>query len=371
MKKKHILSALIVSSTAIFAGCNSKETNQTVALNQDRVANVSVVPVEQQIVTGSQSFPATVVPLNETELRAEVSGYVTNILVADGAYVKKGQKLYEIDRTRYAAEVEQAEATLRIAEANLDRTARDLDRYKVLAEKDAIARQTLDYAETDHRNLQAQVQAAKAALTTANMNLRRSSIIAPFNGTVGISQVRPGALVTAGTTLMNTISSTNPIAVEFQVSELEINRIIQMQRGNTTDGIQIRLPDGQIYQENGKISTVDRAIDRATGTLRVRATFSNDAELLRAGMNLTLSLSNTSPVEENVVPQKAVIEQLGVYNVYVVNDSSKAEYVEVRLGTKFGDKVVIKSGLSKGQKIVVDGANTISNGDKLAINENK
>src|SRR5690606_38672282 len=114
----------------------------------------------------------------------------------------------EIDRTRYAADADQARSGLAIAEANLARIKRDVERYRKLAEQDAIARQTLDYAETDLNNAEAQVQSARAALTTAETNLNRSIIVAPFAGTVGISQVRMGALVSMGTTLLNTISST-------------------------------------------------------------------------------------------------------------------------------------------------------------------
>src|SRR5690606_6880175 len=139
--------------------------------------------------------------------------------VTDGAFVNKGQRLYEIDRTRYQAAVDQSAANLEIAKANLARVEKDLERYQKLAEKDAIAKQRLDYAFTDVNNQKAQVQAAEAALTTAKTNLRRSVITAPFSGNIGISQVRNGALVSAGSTLLNTISSTDPIAVEFPISE--------------------------------------------------------------------------------------------------------------------------------------------------------
>src|SRR5699024_6208638 len=135
-------------------------------------------------------YPAWVGHLNETELRAEVNGYITNILVEDGQRVKKGQKLYEIDRVRYEADVEQAKSDLAIAQTELSRIERDLERYNKLAEQDAIAKQTLDYAETDLSNRKAQVQAAKAKLMTAETNLNRSIITAPFDGVIGISQVR-------------------------------------------------------------------------------------------------------------------------------------------------------------------------------------
>src|SRR5690606_40175347 len=138
-----------------------------------RTATATAGVVTEEIVAGVDAYPGSVVPLNETDLRAEVSGYITGIFVTDGASVSKGQKLYEIDRTRYEAAAQQAKASLAIAEANLDRITRDVERYRKLADQDAIARQTLDYAETDLNNAEAQVASAQAAVVTATTNLNK------------------------------------------------------------------------------------------------------------------------------------------------------------------------------------------------------
>jgi membrane fusion protein (multidrug efflux system) len=303
--------------------------------------------------------------LQETEIRAEVSGYITNISVADGAFVSKGQRLYEIDRVRYAAAVDQAKANLEIARANLARVEKDLQRYQTLAEKDAIAKQTLDYAMTDVNNQKAQVQAAEAALATARVNLQRSSIVAPFSGNIGISQVRTGALVSAGTTLLNTISSTNPIAVEFQINEKEIMEFSNLQSGKSSTQINLTLPDASTYGSNGRISTIDRAVDPQTGTLKVRATFDNPNNTLRAGMNLNLNVLSTSASEQIVIPYRAIFEQLGTFNVYAVTDSNTVVLKPVTLGQKLGDRVVIAQGLDNGNKIVVDGVTSLKQGAKV------
>ncbi|MFD2742566.1 MULTISPECIES: efflux RND transporter periplasmic adaptor subunit [Sphingobacterium] len=366
MTKNTIYFLLLLASTATWQSCNN-DKKESAAKGGQVEKNVSVTTVEEQIVTGYREYPAYVVPLQETELLAEVSGYITNILVSDGAFVSKGQKLYEIDRTRYLAEVQQAKANVAIAESDYDRVQKDLERYEKLAKSDAIAKQTLDYAATDVNNQRAQVQAAKAALETANTNLLRSTIYAPFSGTVGISQVRNGALVTAGNTLLNIISTTNPIAVEFQVNEVNIEHILNMQKNGTNSGIEVRMPDGTIYPESGKISVVDRAVDRTTGTLRVRASFANADHRLRAGMNLTMRLANTSQEKQVVIPLKAVLEQLGSSNVYTVSDSNTAVFNQITLGTKLQDKVVVQSGLKANDRIIVDGANTVAEGDKLSI----
>ena len=366
MNKTQLFSALLISGL-LAQSCNSKDGKQQAmqAQQADAAKPVSMGLVSKEIVTGIKSYPANVVALQETEIRAEVSGYITNIYVTDGAFVSKGQRLYEIDRTRYQAAVDQAKANLAIAKANLERVQKDLQRYQTLAEKDAIAKQTLDYAFTDVNNQKAQVQAAEAALTTAQTNLQRSVIVAPFSGSVGISQVRNGALVNAGTTLLNTISSTNPIAVEFQINERDIAEFTKLQSNAAGTDIYVTLPDATRYTEVGRIITIDRAVDSQTGTLKVRASFANNGNILRSGMNTTLNVASTSSTEETVIPYKAVFEQLGVFNVYTVNDSSKVELKQVTLGNKIEDKVVITSGIEAGQKIVLDGAAALRPGTKV------
>ncbi|MGH2624767.1 MAG: efflux RND transporter periplasmic adaptor subunit, partial [Sphingobacterium sp.] len=349
----HIFSTLILGSGLLLTACGPKDGAKqgSPAQMQATATPITMDTVQKEIVTNLRSYPSNVVPLQETELRAEVSGYITNIYVTDGASVKKAQKLYEIDRVRYAAAVEQAKANLAIAQANLQRVEKDLQRYQTLAENDAIAKQTLDYAMTDVNNQKAQVQGAQAALTTATTNLQRSSIIAPFSGTVGISQVRNGALVSAGTTLLNTISSTNPIAVEFQINEKEIKEFSDLQLGKNSTQINLTMPDASTYASLGKIVTIDRAVDPQTGTLKVRASFENPTNTLRAGMNLNLNLSSLSKEEQLVIPYRAIFEQLGSFSVYTVNDSSTVELKHVSLGQKLNDKVVILDGLQPGDII--------------------
>ncbi len=372
MKTNHIFTALVLTSGLFLQACGNKEAEKKGAGPgmQAPATPVTTALVSQEVVTGIRSYPSNVVPLQETEIRAEVSGYITNIYVADGAYVSKGQRLYEIDRVRYAAAVDQARANLEIAKANLARVEKDLQRYEKLADQDAIAKQTLDYAYTDVNNQKAQVQAAQAALTTAKTNLQRSVIVAPFSGNIGISQVRSGALVSAGTTLLNTISSTNPIAVEFQINEKEIPEFTGLQAGKTSTTINLTLPDGSTYGSLGRISTIDRAVDPQTGTLKVRASFDNPANTLRAGLNLTLNVASTKAHEEMVIPYRAIFEQLGTFSVYTVNDSSTVDLKQIALGQKLGDKVVVASGLQLGERIVVDGVAALKQGAKIVENDN-
>lgn len=370
MNNYKIASLIFIAGLA--GACGNKQQQQAAAGMQVPAIPVSVGQVTEEIVSGVDSYPGSVVPLNETELRAEVSGYITGIFVADGASVSKGQKLYEIDRTRYEAAAQQAAANLAIAESNLDRITRDVERYRKLAEQDAIARQTLDYAETDLSNAEAQVASAKAALTTAQTNLDRSTIVAPFSGTIGISQVRMGALVSAGSTLINSISSVNPIAVDFPISEREIarfNTLRQSANALSDSVITINLPGGVAYSQPGRIIAMDRAVDPQTATITVRASFENPDELLRAGMATTVQVRSTSDSKQLVIPYRAVMEQLGQTSVYVLTDSGTVDQRGITLGLKLADRVVVTNGLSNGEQVVTDGTINLRQGAKVQVTQ--
>jgi membrane fusion protein (multidrug efflux system) len=328
---------------------------------------VTVEMAQKDIVTASISYPGNVVPLKETELRAEVSGYITQIMVEDGATVSAGQALYAIDQSRYQAALDQAKASLQIAQANLERVRRDLDRYEALAAKDAIARQVLDNAKTEWSNAQSQVNAAQSNVATAKLNLDRSVIRAPFAGMIGMSQVRVGALVSQGATLLNTLSSTQPIAVDFQVSESELPQILAMQGAAQQEGqIRLQVSGGLDYPFSGSIVAIDRAVNRSTGTITVRAKFDNPKGELRSGMSALIYLQRTSETPQLTIPFKAVTDQLGQSTLFVLGDSSRVEQRVVQLGQKVGDRVVVASGLQEGESFVVDGTINLRNGAVVA-----
>lgn len=332
-------------------------------------AAVTVYKVTTQGITGLDSYPATVVPLNEVELRAEVSGTITNIFVKDGETVTKGQKLYEIDRSKYQANYKQAQAQLKSAQANLAKVEKDVERYKALQAKDAIARQVVEHAETDLMNAQSQVLVAEAALANAQTDLGRSLIVAPFGGTIGISNVRLGGLVSVGSTLINTISSTDPIAVDVAVNEKDIYRFSQFMQNppKAEDSIfTLQLPGGELYPSVGELVAMDRAVDPQTGTIKARLSFDNPNGGLRAGMSGNVKVRNQDNGDLLVIPYIAVSEQLGEFFVYVVDKDNVATQQRVILGTTAADKVVVRKGLKAGDVIVVSGLQSIRNGSTVA-----
>lgn len=160
----------------------------------------------------------------------------------------------------------------------------------------------------------------------------------------------------------------DPIAVEFQISEKDIVEFTKLQAGSNQSAIYTILPDGSRYEGQGRVVTIDRAVDSQTGTLKVRASFPNASNALRAGMNTTLRVESTSKEEALVIPFKAVFEQLGTFNVYVVEEGDTVDLKQVSLGSKIDDLVVITSGLEAGQKIVVDGTTGLRPGAQVVEN---
>lgn len=360
---KNLAFASVITCAAIISACGGSDKKQQ-GPPPPQAVPVSVYKVSKEEVKGVDSYPGTVVALNEVELRAEVNGYITSIYVRDGQTVSKGQKLYEIDRSRYSAAYRSAQAQVQTAKANLERTRKDAERYTRLAQQDAIAKQRVDYAQADLQTAQAQVSAAEAALSTAATDLRRSVIVAPVSGKVGISLVKQGSLVTAGSTLINTISSPNPIGVDIFVNQKDIPYFVKLQQAGAAN-FNIILSDQTKYNASGKILAVDREVDPQTGTLRVRASFPNTSGRLTAGMNCSVEVPNKQSGEQIVIPYAAVTEQLGQFSVFVVGDSSKVSQRQITLGIKAEDKVVVQDGLKEGETIVSAGTQNLKEGSKI------
>lgn len=365
--KKYLNPSLLLV-TILVAGLSScGKTNQTPP--PAPTPAVTVYKVASKSVTGVDNYPATVVALNEIELRPQVSGYITEIFVKDGQQVVKGQKLYQIDQNKYVAAKNQALASLASAKANLARIKKDVERYERLDQNEAIAKQVLDNAKAELLAAEAQVQASEAQVASAQTDLGYSQITASFSGKIGISQVRLGAQVSPGQPLLNTLSSTDPVLVDFVINEKEIPRFTKLM--NATDApdslFTMKLGDGSVYPTPGKLVAIDRAVGRQTGTINVRVEFPNSEDRLIPGMTGTLQIINADFGDQVVIPYKAVTEQMGEYYVYLIGKDSTVSQRTVELGTVFGPEVAIREGLEPGQSIVVDGLQKLREGAKVQI----
>lgn len=342
---------------------------------QQPVRQATAVPVTVQKVSKTQvayydEYPATVVAINQVDLRPQVNGYITGIHFKEGDHVQKGKALYSLDQQQYEAVYQQALANVAAQEANLVRAKKDVDRYRELEKRDAVPRQQVDNAVANYETAVQQVEAAKAAVESVRTNVRYTTIYAPFDGTIGVSQVRLGTAVSAGQTLLNTISTDDPMAVDISIDQREIFRFTQLQQVTTQlqDSIFRLAFNGDVYPFPGKMSFIDRAVNSQTGTIIIRFVFSNSKNLLRAGMNGTLRVRNNPSEKSMLIPYKAVTEQLGEFFVYVVRtDSNKVTQQKVVLGSQIDRDVIVKAGLKDGETIVTEGIQNLREGSPVSL----
>jgi membrane fusion protein (multidrug efflux system) len=225
----------------------------------------------------------------------------------------------------------------------------------------------VDYADAALDAAKKQVSAAQANVNAVRANVGFAVIRAPFTGTIGISQVKAGTAVVAGQTILNTVSTDDPVAVDINVNQNDIFRFLKLQqqkqdRYDTTFTLYF---NGERYDFPGKIYLIDRAVDPQTGTIKARLLFPNEKRMLKPGMNATVRVATNNSSTSIVIPFKAVTEQLGEYFTYVVGDSSKVRQQKVELGPQLGAIVVIRNGLQSGDRIVVEGVQNLHEGSVI------
>lgn len=361
-----ILIAILSFILSTLSACNAKAGGP----GYDPNAAVPVATQEVKLAPASYSdvYPGTIVALNQIELRAQVSGFVTGVYFKDGDHVTKGQRLYSIDPQLYAANYDQAKANLSVQETNLVKAQKDADRYHELAKNDAIAKQQVDYADAALDAAKKQVDAAKATVNGVQTNVKYATITAPFDGTIGISQVKVGTAVSMGQTLLNTVSTDDPMAVDFAIDQKEIYHFSKLAQDKKVSDSTFRIAFSatDLYPYPGKLSLLDRAVDPQTGTLKVRVEFPNKTNLLRAGMSCEVRVSKSSSAPVILIPHKAITEQLGEFFVYVV-DGNKVSQRKVSLGTKIGANIIVIDGLQDHDVIVTEGVQKLHEGSAIVL----
>lgn len=365
--KTNYLALCAIAGLLASAACGKKDDDKKNA--PPPPTPVSVVTAHVTDAVYYDQYPATVVALKSVELRSQVMGFITALNFQEGDLVPAGKVLYEIDKRQFESAYQQAVANLRGAQASAQNADVNQARYQRLLQQDAVARQLAENAVTSASTAGSQVAAAQAAVSIARTNLAFATIKAPFAGRIGISQVRLGTQVSAGTTVLNTISTENPIAVDFAVNETDIPRFLALQskKGGVGDStLRFVLPNGQPYKQPGKIQTIDRGVDPQTGTITVRVQFANPQRQLKDGLSGVLKVLNTKSGNRLVIPNKAIIEQMGENFVYVARGDS-AKQQKVQLGPRLRDEIVILNGIKDGDKIVTDGVQKLRDGGKIQI----
>jgi len=378
---------VVLISCVLFFACSQKPPVVTPPVP------VNLYTVTAQNVLYYDKYPATTQALSQVNLLPQVQGYITGIFANDGAQVKKGQLLYEVDRRLYQSALDAAEANLKVAQGNLMQAQQDADRYVYLNSYHAVAQQLYDHAIITLQNAKNQVKAAEEALKTAKTNLSYSLITAPFSGTIGFSQVKLGNMVTVGQTVLNTISTNDPMAVDLLVNEKQLTAFEKFQNTKQQEKdslFTLLLPDNSLYAYPGKISVIDRAVDPQTGSIRVRLEFANPKNQLKVGMSCVVRVRNQETTPQLLIPGKSIVEQMGEYFVFIAKDTIintpsdsvnkkpvdetpklRAIQKKVKLGQTIGDNVILLSGINKGDKIIVDGVQAIHEGSLIVTGNKK
>ena len=363
-KASHLL--MYIALIAGLVSCSGNAANKKTGVP---AVQVTATRVSLTKAVFYNSYPANMVALKDVELRGQVSGYITGIYFNEGKEVHAGEKLYEIDRRKYEATYKEAQSNVKIAEANLEKVQRDANRYTDLATQDAVAKQLLDNSMTDLKNAQQQLESANSELIKTKTDYDYSLINAPFDGTIGFSSVKMGTLITPGQTLLNTVSSNDPMGIDFEISETELSRFRQLENKGIVKNdstFKIKLPDNSIYPFFGKISVIDRAVDPQTGTIRVRITVPNKDRILKSGMSCKVLVLNANSGQQVVIPFSAVIEQLSEYFVFTIKDKI-AQQVKVSLGPRVNANVIVLKGLKGDETIVVDGIQKLHDGSEIML----
>lgn len=343
-------------------GCNSNKPPAAPAAPPP--AKVTVQSAMLAFAAYFDEYPATIVPLNQIELRPQVSGFITGVYFKDGDRVKKGQLLYAVDAQLYAANYQQAVAGLQVQEANVNKAQKDANRFHELDKNDAVAKQLVDNADAALEVAKKQSSAAKANIQAVQTNVKYTKVYAPFDGVIGISAVKTGAAVSAGQTLLNTVSSDKELAVDFNIDQKEIYRFTNLmnEKVKPYDSTFTLAFGTDVYPFPGKIALLDRAVNPQTGTIKARLIFPNNKKLLIAGMNGTVRVKNNAGKQSILIPYKAVTEQLGEFFVYVPNDSNKVSQRKIVLGKQSGANIIVMQGLKEGDKVVVEGVQNLREG---------
>ena len=352
------LVVLVLAGVMVF-GC--KKDEKVAAGPPD----VDVAEVTKQNVQVSKEWVGSMDGSVNAVIRAQVQGYLIKQLYTEGQLVKRGQAMFQIDPRTFQAAVDQAKADVAQKKARWDQTQANLARIKPLAEQNAVSRKDLDDAIGNESSAHAAYDSAKAALDKVQLDLGFTYITSPINGIAGTARAQIGNLVGPGQSEeLTTVSDVNPIKVWVPISEQELMHA-QSSRpgpGEPKRKIDLILADGTVYPQKGEFAFADRQVDPMTGTIKVAVLFPNPGNLLRPGQYAKVRAVMETMPGALVVPQRAVNEMQGNFQVAVVGPDNKIAVRTVKIGAKTGSLIVIADGLQPGERIVVEGFQKVKDG---------
>jgi membrane fusion protein (multidrug efflux system) len=309
-------------------------------------------------------------------IRARIDGVLEEIHFLEGRDVKKGQLLYVIDPTPFEAKVVEAEGRLAEATTQLARASSDLERIRPLAEMDAVSKQDLDAAVAQFKAAEGLLQAARAQVHQANIQLGYTRLMAPVDGLIGITQAKVGEYVgqSPNPIVLNTVSQIDPIRVRFSINEREYLRFRRdaakslrsddKERAPSSE-LQLILADGSIHDNFGRVVGLDAAIDPTTGTLTLEADFPNPERIVLPGQFARVRAAIDERKAALAVPQRAVMETQGIFQLAIVADDGTVELRQVQMGPRVNEDWIVESGLEPGERVVLEGLQRMRPGIKI------
>lgn len=350
-------------------GCSEKE------VKQETTINLKAVEVIEQRVPLYKEFVGQVYGKSDIPIRARVDGFVEKIHFQEGVTVSKGQLLYSIDDNAFRLSVSREESILSEAKINLVNAENDLSRIAPLADINAISKRDLDAAVARKDASEQAVRAAEANLNLAKVNQGYARIYAPISGIIGKTKAKEGEYVgkSPNPVILNTISKVDSVVVEFFLNEKDYITFYKQLMKDSETGLnrinhplELYLADGEKFPYTGKITFLDRNVDPSTGTILLQSIFPNPDGLIRPGQFAKVKSVIDVLDKALVVPQRSVIELQGFYNVFTVGKDSVVTQKRVEVLDDFGDLFIIKAGLEKGEKVLMEGLMAVQSGQRVS-----
>lgn len=365
--------SLLVFGALFLGACQGEASKKAPA-----PLEVSVVRVEPQEVTIYSDFVGSIDGIENAEIRARVAGYLEKVNFQEGTNVKAGELLFNIDPVLSEAQVRQARGDLAMAQAAAGKAKADVDRLTPLVATNSVSRQELDHALAAKQSADAQIVAAQGTLATAQASLDFTQVRSPIDGVVGVRQVSIGSLVGQGEpTLLTTVSKLDPVRVRFPISEQlylkhasALNRLVNSEGGATPRlALQLILADGSTYSEPGWLALIDRAVSVSTGSILLEARFPNPQGLLRPGQFARVRAATEHVKAAVAVPQRAVVERQGSYELLVLGQDDTVERRAVQMGNKVGRYWLVDKGIQPGDRVLTEGVQKLKTGMRVVPKE--
>lgn len=366
----NVFKPLLLALPLLWLGCSD---NGSKAPLKPRQTEVGVYTLSEQSVTLTRELPGRTKATLSSEIRPQVGGIIQARLFEEGAFVKKGTVLYQIDPSGYQSTFDEAKATLQNAEAILESSRLKSERYADLVKIEGVSKQDREDAKATYLQALATVEGKKAALQSARINLDYTKIKAPISGRIGTSSDTVGALVTAGqTTSLATIRVLDPIYVDLTQSSTQLLKLraLLAQKGVThgSTKLSLKLEDGSVYPHSGNLQFQEIAVDESTGSVTLRATFPNPDGILLPGMYVRAIIDEAIDADAVLVPQQGVQrDPKGNATALIVTAENKVEKRVLTTDRVMGDAWLVNSGLNAGDRVIVEGTTKVRVGDSVSV----